>query len=159
MNRAVRLIVFIIGISLLVPMARAQKKSFEATLSGSNEVPAVDSAAHGRATFRLSKSGKSLLYTISVTGIEDPTMAHIHLAAAGKDGPPIVPLYPTKAHPMKMGKVSGLLARGDITAAHLVGPMKGKTLADLLGQIRAGDTYVNVHSKAHPGGELRGQIE
>jgi CHRD domain len=159
MNRAVPLIVFILGISLLVPIASAQKTKFEATLSGKNEVPAVESSAQGRATFQLSKTGKSLLYTISVTGIEDPMMAHIHMGAAGKDGPPVVPLYPTKAHPAKMGKVSGVLARGSITAARLVGPLKGKTLADLLEQIRAGNTYVNVHSKAHPGGEIRGQVE
>jgi hypothetical protein len=37
--------------------------------------------------------------------------------------------------------------------------MKGKTLDDLLEQMRAGNTYVNVHTKAHPGGEIRGQIE
>ena len=86
-------------------------------------------------------------------------MAHIHLAAAGKSGPPVVWLYPSKAHPVKTGKVSGLLSRGAITAAQLVGPLKGKTLADLLEQIRDGNTYVNVHTRAHPGGEIRGQIQ
>jgi hypothetical protein len=159
MNKAVHLIVFILGLSLLVPAASAQKTKFEATLSGKNEVPAVESSAQGRATFQLSKTGKSLSYTISVTGIEDPTMAHVHMGAAGKDGPPVLPLYPTKMHPAKMGKVSGALASGTITEANLVGPLKGKTLADFLEQLRSGDTYVNVHSKAHPGGELRGQIE
>ena len=159
MNKTFQLIGFILVVSLLVPVASAQKAKFEATLSGKNEVPAVQSSASGRATFQLSMDGKSLAYTISVTGIEDPTMAHIHLAAAGKDGPPVLPLYPSKAHPAKMGKVSGVLARGTATAANLVGPLKGKTLADFVEQLRAGDTYVNVHSKAHPGGELRGQIE
>lgn len=159
MKRAVRLLVFVLGFSLLVPIASAQKTNFEATLSGGNEVPAVQSSASGRATFQLSQSGTSLLYTITVNGIENPLMAHIHLASVGKDGPPVVPLYPTKDHPAKMGEFSGELASGTITSAQLVGPLKGKTVADLLENIRNGDTYVNVHSKVHPGGELRGQVQ
>jgi CHRD domain len=159
MKRAVQMAVFALGVLLLIPVAHAQKTRFTATLSGSNQVPAVETSATGRATFQVSRSGKSVSYTLFVTGIEDPTMAHIHLAAAGEDGPPVVWLYPTKAHPVKSGKVSGLLSRGTITAAQLVGPLKGKTIADLLEDIRGGNTYVNVHSKAHPGGEIRGQIQ
>ncbi len=128
-------------------------------LSGTNQVPAVVTSSRGRASFRLSRSGNALAYTLYVTGIEDPTMAHIHLAAAGKNGPPVVWLYPTKAHAVRSGKVRGLLARGTITAAQLVGPLKGKSLEDLVEQMRAGNTYVNVHTRAHPGGEIRGQIQ
>ncbi|HVC00468.1 MAG TPA: CHRD domain-containing protein, partial [Candidatus Dormibacteraeota bacterium] len=89
---------------------------------------------------------------------DEVTMAHIHMAAAGKNGPVAVWLYPTKSYPVKTGKFSGLLARGTITAAQLGGPLKGQTIADLVKEIRDGDAYVNVHTKAHPGGEIRGQI-
>jgi CHRD domain len=159
MKRAVQLILFMLGFSLLISAASAQETRFEATLSGKNEVPGVESSAHGRATFHLSKGASSLLYTISVTGIKDPTMAHIHLAAAGKQGLPVASLYPTKAHPAKEGKFSGVLARGTITAASLIGPLKGKALGDLLARMRNGETYVNIHTKARPKGELRGQIK
>ena len=161
MKRAVQLALFILAIAFLIPaaQAQAQKTRFTATLSGADQVPAVQSAAHGTATFRVSPSGKSILYTVSVTGIDDPMMAHIHAGAAGTNGPPVVTLYPTKAHPMKMGKVSGVLSSGVITAAQLTGPMKGKTIADLVGAMQSGDTYVNVHTQAHMGGELRGQIQ
>lgn len=86
-------------------------------------------------------------------------MAHIHIAPAGQEGPVAVWLYPS--HPpaaMKNGEFTGVLARGSITAADLQGPLKGKTIADLVDDIKAGNAYVNVHTKANPGGEIRGQI-
>ena len=54
--------------------------------------------------------------------------------------------------------VNGNLAIGTLTAADLIGPLSGLTLSDLLAEIEAGNTYVNVHTQAHPTGEIRGQI-
>lgn len=159
MKRAIQLAVLTLGVVFLVPTANAQKTRFTATLAGSHEVPAVQSTAHGRATFQLGRSGKSIFYTVTVDGIDNVTMAHIHMGASGKNGPPIVWLYPAKAYPVKMGKRSGLLARGSFTASNLVGPLQGKTIADLMKEMRKGDLYVNVHTKAHPDGEIRGKIE
>jgi hypothetical protein len=45
-----------------------------------------------------------------------------------------------------------------ITSASLVGPMAGQTLDDLLEQMHADNTYVNVHTSQFPPGEVRGQI-
>jgi CHRD domain len=161
MRRAVQMVVFLLGCLLLIPIANAQTKStYKAELSGKDQVPPVESRATGMATFVVSKSGKSIAYTLDVKGIDDVRMAHIHMAAEGKDGPPVVWLYGDKMHPAKkMGMVNGMLARGRITAAQLIGPMKGKTLADLVDEMKNGDLYVNVHTKAHPAGEIRGQIE
>jgi hypothetical protein len=53
---------------------------------------------------------------------------------------------------------SGELAKGTITDKNLVGPLAGKTIADLVKLIKDGGAYVNVHTPAHPGGEIRGQI-
>jgi hypothetical protein len=60
---------------------------------------------------------------------------------------------------VKKGKFTGVLAQGTITAANLMGPLQGKTLEDLVSVIKAGDAYVNVHTTAHPGGEIRGQLK
>ena len=159
MTRALKSLVLIFGLAILIPAAHAQKKSFTATLSGAGMVPAVKTAATGHAIFHLAHNGKSIVYTLRVIGVEDPTMAHIHLAGAGKEGPVVAWLYPTAAYPVKTEMVRGMLSRGTITAAMLAGPMKGKTISDLLAEMRAGDTCVIIHTKAHPGGEIRGQIK
>lgn len=144
---------------LLAPLINAQSK-FTATLSGNEVVPAVSTPATGTATFELSRNGESLSYTLSVTDIENVTMAHIHIAPAGKDGPPVVWLYPSKPPAAtKEGKFSGELAKGTITAANLAGPLKGKKISDLVTDIKDGNAYVNVHTTAHSAGEIRGQIK
>ncbi len=145
---------------LLVPLAANAATTFHATLSGKNQSPAVDISARGTVTFTLSKNGKSLSYRLYVADIENVSMAHIHIAAAGKEGPVAVWLYPS--HPpakVKKGEFTGVLARGTITASQLEGPLKGKTIADLVQEFRSGGAYVNVHTTAHPAGAIRGQIE
>jgi CHRD domain len=145
---------------LFVPLAGAQTGTFSATLSGKQQNPPIDTAASGTATFTLSADGASLSYTLSVVDTENISMAHIHIAAAGADGPVATWLYPSQPHAeVKPGKFTGVLATGTITAADLVGPLQGKTIADLVADIKAGNAYVNVHTTAHPGGEIRGQIQ
>jgi hypothetical protein len=56
-------------------------------------------------------------------------------------------------------KPNGVVAKGEIRANDLMGSLKGKTIADLVAEFHAGKAYVNVHSKAHPEGEIRGPIE
>ncbi len=161
MVRIVQRLIFTIGFAVLFAFAvGAQATKFSAKLSGKDSVPAVDTSARGEATFQLSADGKRLSYTLSVTDIENASMAHIHMGTAGQEGPVVVWLYPSKPPAVvKDGKFSGVLARGTITAANLAGPLQGKTVADLVEQIRAGKAYVNVHTVKHPGGEIRGQIE
>ncbi|HEY7079080.1 MAG TPA: CHRD domain-containing protein [Nitrososphaeraceae archaeon] len=47
---------------------------------------------------------------------------------------------------------------GSIDDSSLVGPMKGKTISDLVSSINNGNNYVNVHTQGHPDGEIRGQL-
>jgi hypothetical protein len=133
--------------------------TFRAHLTGDQEVPAVDTRAQGQAQFWLSDDGSELRYRLNVANIEDVLMSHIHMAAAGVNGPVVAWLYPPGPPPQLIpGRFSGVLATGVVTDAQLTGPLAGMTLADLLAAMSAGDTYVNVHTTANPGGEVRGQI-
>jgi hypothetical protein len=133
---------------------------FAARLTGDEQVPSVATAALGTASFWLNPEGTELRYQLTVAQLDNVTMAHLHLGTFGKNGPPVVWLYPS-APPMKQidGLSNGVLSAGTITAADLVGPMAGKTIADLVTAIRANDIYVNVHTRDHSDGEIRGQLQ
>ena len=129
---------------------------FSASLSGKESVPMVKTAATGKATFTLSKDGKALAYKVTVKKIENVTAAHIHTGKKGGNGAPIA-LIKISADTSK--KFSGTIAEGTITDAELMTSYKGKNLSDLIAAIKTGDTYVNVHTKKNPDGEIRGHLK
>ncbi len=107
------------------------------TLSGANEVPAVQTGASGTGTVTVNPD-HTVMADITVTGME-ATAAHIHQGAKGANGNVIVPL--TKV--------------GD---DHFVAPPGAKLTDEQYSAYKAGDLYVNAHSKQHPGGEVRAQL-
>jgi hypothetical protein len=138
-----------------------ENRNFRTNLSGAEEVadPPVETLARGQAIFQLSKDGTQLSYKLIVANIENVSMAHIHLAPAGVNGPVVAWLYPSSPPPQLIeGRFDGVLAEGVITADDLVGPLAGFTMEDLIAEIGAGNTYVNVHTSQYPAGEVRGQI-
>ncbi len=155
--RKVQLLLFaILATVLTVSLGFAAEKGFRAKLSGRDVVPVVKTKAKGDTEFKLSKDGKSLSYKLTVKDIENVTAAHIHKGKKGENGPPVAGLF---AGPKKEGKFSGVLAEGTITEKELLGELQGKPLDELLKLIKAGELYVNVHTDAHPDGEIRGQIK
>jgi plastocyanin len=133
-----------------------------AHLSGAEEVPPVtDTAGTGVAAFRLSRDGTALDYTLEVNNLTSaPVAAHIHAPAPpGQNAPVVVFLFPANPRSTCAVRENQLHCKGEITAADLVGPLAGRTLADLIGAMNAGNTYTNVHTSRHPGGEIRGQNE
>jgi CHRD domain len=142
-------------------------------LSADEEVPPNPSKARGNAIFHLNAAGTDLDYKLIVANIDNAFMGHIHMAAAGSNGPIVVWLFPSTAaspNPPGGGRLDGVIATGTITAANLMGPLAGHPLSDLVDAIKAGNTYVNVHTNDGvdppntgpgdlPGGEVRGQIE
>lgn len=155
---AVALVVILTALMAVTPVT-ADSRNFRAHLSGSEEVPPVATHAQGQAVFQLSRDGTELSYTLIAANIYDVLQAHIHLAPAGVNGPVVVWLYPSAPPPVLIpGRFSGVLARGTVTAADLVGLLAGGTLSDLIDEMEAGNAYVNVHTVANPGGEIRGQI-
>lgn len=128
-------------------------------MTGDDEVPANASRAQGQANFRLSADGTALTYKLIVANIQNVTQSHIHLASAGVNGPIVAWLYPSAPPALLIpGRSQGVLGEGTITAANLVGPLAGMTIADLATAIAEGRTYVNVHTSQLPPGEIRGQI-
>ena len=108
------------------------------TLAGDQEVPAVTTAAKGSGTVTIGDD-MSVKGTVTTSGIA-ATAAHIHIAAAGKNGPVIVPM-------VKSGDNGWTFAAG------------AKLTEDQMKAFKAGELYINVHSAANPGGEIRGQLK
>ena len=133
--------------------------NFRAHLTGDQEVPSRETLATGQALFKLSKSGTELHYKLIVADLDNITMAHIHVAPAGANGPVVAWLYPPVAPAVLIpGTTNGILQEGLITKAKLVGMLSGSEVSDLVDLINQGRTYVNVHTTKYPGGEIRGQI-
>jgi len=106
-------------------------------LSGANEVPPVTTSASGEGTISVADDG-AVSGSVMTKGIQ-ATAAHIHAGAPGKNGPVAVPF--TK--------------EGEAFKA----PAGAKLNADQMKAFKAGDLYFNVHSAAHPAGEIRGQLK
>jgi len=109
----------------------------EVKLTGANEVPAVSTSASGEGTVTVNDD-HTVSAHIKVTGM-NPTAAHIHQGAAGTNGKVIVPF--TKSGDNEFSAPAGAKLTDEQYAAY-----------------KAGNLYVNVHSAAHPGGEIRAQL-
>jgi hypothetical protein len=134
-------------------------RNFRAQLTGDQEVPAVETRARGQTIFQVSRDGSEIRYRLIVVNLDDLHMAHIHVGAAGVNGPVVVWLYPDAPPPQPIaGRTTGILATGVITAENLVGPWADEPLETLLDAMADGSVYVNVHTIENPGGEIRGQI-
>jgi hypothetical protein len=141
-----------------VPFATA----FVAPADASQETHSVESAATGNTNFKLSPDGTALYYKLSVAGIENVTMSHIHLGARGVAGGVRVWLGDWRASPISVLE-DETVAEGWITGADVVSAPADLTTDRarfdwLMEQMRAGNLYVNVHTTAYPPGEIRGQI-
>lgn len=132
---------------------------FEVDLTGAEEVPlAVDTATTGEAEFEVNAAHTQIKFELEVedaVAILAVAGAHIHCAPAGQNGPVVAFL----AGAVPGGFDGDVEIKGALTDANIVNVACGSTIAELVQAMRDGDTYVNVHSAANPGGEIRGQIE
>ena len=132
-----RLNVMALSLALALGVTSATALAADVKLSGDQEVPAVKSAGAAAGAITIGDDG-AVSGSVTATGFT-PTAAHIHQAAAGKNGPVIVPF--TKD--------------GDKFSA----PAGAKLTPDQMKAYKAGELYVNVHSAANPGGEVRAQLK
>ena len=142
------------GVVLRIALARGKAPGrFRAHLSGDEEVPPVETDAQGQATFKFDRDLTELSFKLNVATIDDVVAAHIHCAPEGVNGPVGVTLFTG-------GPISpnGILAEGTVVAPDEGNACTWDSLADVESAIRHGFGYVNVHTLAHPPGEIRGQI-
>jgi hypothetical protein len=124
---------------LAASLSVASAKDAKITLSGDQEVPAVTTEAKGEGKIKVG-ADKSVTGKITTTGIEG-TMGHIHQGAApGENGPPIVTLE--KGADGSWSVPAGTKLTDEQYAAY-----------------KAGKLYVNIHSAAHKGGEIRAPLK
>jgi len=161
----------IAGASLLVALTagslaiakNGKSANARAHLTGYEEVTSISTAARGNFRAKINKQANTIDYTLSYSGIEGGTAvaAHIHFAQRHTNGGISAFLCGgggEAACPAAAGTVTGT-----ITAAEVLGPadrgIAATQMDELIRAIRAGATYVNVHSApTYPGGEIRGQI-
>lgn len=130
----------------------AQNK-FRAKLDANNEVPPVDSAAEGVATFKLKDD--AIKSKINITGITDISGAQIFMGKIGQNEDPIVDLLKTGE---KTNEAGGVSIKGNFTASDLEGSMKGKDLSVLQSAMAGNQTFVNIMTSEHPDGEITGHV-
>lgn len=126
-------------IGLAMP-ASAETIGYIATLAGSNEVPPTPSAGTGQVLIDYDPTTRRLSWSFEQSGLSQPmTMAHFH-------------------GPAQAGVNAGVLV--PIAGANAPNPVKGEAVLseELASMLTSGRLYVNVHSTAHPSGEIRGQV-
>jgi len=141
MNATFRKSLFPYAVSMLTVLTAGIGTSLaesKVMLNGSQEVPSVSTNAAGDGAITVG-TDRSVSGSVNTSGIKG-TSAHIHQAAAGKNGPVVIPL--TK------------------TSDNLWSVPAGAKLTDAqYKSYQAGDLYVNVHSEAYKGGEIRAQMK
>ena len=113
-------------------------KTVSLNLTGAEQVPPVATSASGTGSFTVGED-HSVSGSITVSGLS-PVAAHIHVGARGKNGPVAV----------------GLSKTGDNVWST---PSGARFNDDQYKAFLAGETYVNVHTPAHKGGEIRAQLQ
>jgi CHRD domain len=124
--------------TLLATSAMGTAMAADLKLTGDQEVPANASAAVGSGTITVAADG-AVSGSVTAATLQ-ATAAHIHVGAAGVNGPVIIPLT---------GSAGGVWSV----------PAGAKLTAEQLDAYKAGNLYVNVHTAEHKGGEIRTQLK
>ena len=128
----------ILGLYIGIASMAVSAQSMKVTLTGAQEVPPVMTSASGVGEIMVAPDG-SVSGTITTSGIEG-TMAHIHEAPMGQNGPVIVPFAKTSEN------VWSAPAGAKLTDAQLQ-------------SLKSGNLYLNVHSATNKSGEIRAQLK
>lgn len=153
-----RLSLAIAGLFILVASSQAQAQSttFTAQLHGGNEVPGVVTGSVGTATVTWNTTTKAGTYRVDVYNMPVGTTAsHIHVGAAGVGGPVVINFTVPAGGISNDFGLSGTFNCTNVVARAAQGV---NSCEDFEQALLLNNTYVNVHSTANPGGEIRGQL-
>ena len=157
-----------------VVVAAANFVSVREILTGYEEVPAVSTAGGGEFKARIHNDPLQIEWELSYADLEGAILqSHIHLAQAGVNGGISVFLCTNlgngpagiQACPPAPATISGTITMADVspniaaTAAARTQGLNTGEIEELVDAIRAGATYVNIHTSTWQGGEVRSQIE
>ena len=143
-------------------------KSIREKLTGYQEVPALSTPGVGRFQASISRGANEIRYRLTYGGLESPaTQSHIHFENRTNSGPVVVFLCTnlgngpagTQACPTNGGTISGTIRPADVGAGATAQGLAAGEFDELVRAIRAGATYVNVHTTGHPSGEIRAQLD
>jgi hypothetical protein len=144
------------------PPSVPQTTSFKATLFGYQEVPANSTTGFGDFRAKL-VDDTTIHYVFRYAALEGGTslFAHVHFGQQSVNGGVSYFLCGGSTKPTACPDVQGTI-EGDITPADVVGPngqgIEPGSFAEIVRAMRAGVSYVNIHTTRWPGGEIRGQI-
>ena len=138
----------------------------KAKLLGANERPTpVVSNTTGRASVEFNEDATRAAFKLSVFDGAKLTQAHIHCGDANTAGPIVAFLAGLFGNSTSQDVDGTWIAHATLTADSVIPralgvcpPSAVNTLADIARLARGGNAYVNAHTKAHPGGEIRGQL-
>jgi hypothetical protein len=139
-------------------------------LTGYEEVPALSTPGSGEFRAFVSRSGEKIRYRLSYAKLESATtQAHIHFENATNNGGVVAFLCTNlgnapagtdpPACPPAGGTVTGTLTPADVGPGATDQGIAAGEFGELVDAIKAGATYVNVHTTGRPGGEIRAQLE
>ena len=147
------------ALGLVALPAAAAPIFFRSTMSEDQEVPPVVSGVPSFGTFELTLNDDGsgdFEFRLSVNSIENPlTVAHIHDGAAGAIGLPVQDLFDLTGVPVDIIG-DNIVFSGSFMNIGLTNDLRA---CAALGVGTICDFYVNVHTVAFPGGEIRGQLE
>ena len=113
-----------------------------AELRGSNEVPPTGSTVVGSSLVTIDNNNV-ITYEVNIDGLQNPILSHIHKNVAGANGPVVVN-FATTASAFSNGRTKGTIQVDPALAADI--------------KANPANYYVNVHTTAFGGGEIRGQL-
>src|SRR5262245_13921400 len=149
-------------------------KLIKELLTGYEEVPSVSTIASGQFNAKISNDESQIQWELSYSDLEGAVQqAHIHIGNVGVNGGITVFLCSnlgngpagTQPCPAPPATISGTIFAADVspnipaTAAARTQGLNTGEINELIAAMRAGATYVNVHSTLWPGGEVRSQIQ
>ena len=155
------MIIAVVSLTVMVAtstsLIHASQTKYKAKLVGVSVVPPVNTTATGRAVIFVDNDW--LWWKLNVTGISDPTMAHIHLGKKGVNGPIVADLLKSAEFE---NTTERMIIIGNISNLDLQGPLKGKNFTDIESAIKAHKTiglHIDLHTNNYPDGELRGPVK